>query len=276
MLWPLHAEQIVLTFFMCYFKISVLQDFYKTGTWQQLYVDLQCKLYLNLHKSHYKCWLMCQFQVYGTRSHYVIAVWCKSRSLVFRNNRLSVSYGKSTIPSSHATRIEEFLREKCKSCSKVSFCVISGFSARVHAYICTHIKQRETYNYFYIHRIPVGTSQELQSLLIGLLRRNAKERMPFDVFFNHPFLQRNVPNIQQSVAPDLPSPFASSQKSNVIVAPAINNVPKASSNNNINNNVNNNVKNGEFIFVLLWNCEIMTESLMDEIYFCFGCDNRNR
>lgn len=94
-------------------------------------------------------------------------------------------------------------------------------------------------------KIPIGTSQELQSLLIGLLRRNAKERMPFDVFFNHPFLQRNVPNIQQSVAPDLPSPFAPSQKSNVIVAPAINNVPKASSNNNINNNVNNNVKNVE-------------------------------
>jgi hypothetical protein len=26
---------------------------------------------------------------------------------------------------------------------------------------------------------------------MGLLRRNAKERMPFDVFFNHAFLQRN-------------------------------------------------------------------------------------
>lgn len=116
--------------------------------------------------------------------------------------------------------------------------------------------------HLFIHRIPVGTSQELQSLLIGLLRRNAKERMPFDVFFNHPFLQRNVPNIQQSVAPDLPSPFAPSQKSNVIVAPATNNVPKASSNNNINNNVNNNMKNGEFIFVLYGIVKIMTESLL--------------
>lgn len=86
--------------------------------------------------------------------------------------------------------------------------------------------------------------------------------MPFDVFFNHPFLQRNVPNIQQSVAPDLPSPFAPSQKSNVIVAPATNNVPKASSNNNINNNVNNNMKNGEFIFVLYGIVKIMTESLL--------------
>lgn len=135
------------------------------------------------------------------------------------------------------------------------------------------------FSFPFIHRIPVGTSQELQSLLIGLLRRNAKERMPFDVFFNHPFLQRNVPNIQQSVAPDLPSPFAPSQKSNVNVAPATNNVPKASSNNNINNNVNNNMKNGEFIFLIffaLWNRKIMTNSLMDEIYFCFGCDTRNR
>lgn len=36
----------------------------------------------------------------------------------------------------------------------------------------------------------MGTSPELTDLLMGLLRRNAKERMPFDVFFNHAFLQR--------------------------------------------------------------------------------------
>jgi hypothetical protein len=36
--------------------------------------------------------------------------------------------------------------------------------------------------------------------LFGLLRRNAKERMPFDVFFNHPFLQRNPPSQQQQAA----------------------------------------------------------------------------
>ncbi|XP_047533557.1 serine/threonine-protein kinase unc-51 isoform X4 [Vanessa atalanta] len=39
-------------------------------------------------------------------------------------------------------------------------------------------------------KMPSGTSPELCNLLIGLLRRNARERMPFEVFFNHPFLQR--------------------------------------------------------------------------------------
>uniref|UniRef100_A0A182UD11 Protein kinase domain-containing protein n=1 Tax=Anopheles melas TaxID=34690 RepID=A0A182UD11_9DIPT len=39
-------------------------------------------------------------------------------------------------------------------------------------------------------KIPSGTSKELTDLLMGLLRRNAKERMNFDTFFNHPFLQR--------------------------------------------------------------------------------------
>ncbi|PZC81447.1 hypothetical protein B5X24_HaOG212652 [Helicoverpa armigera] len=39
-------------------------------------------------------------------------------------------------------------------------------------------------------KMPAGTSPELCSLLIGLLRRNPRERMPFEAFFNHPFLQR--------------------------------------------------------------------------------------
>ncbi|CAG9561834.1 unnamed protein product [Danaus chrysippus] len=39
-------------------------------------------------------------------------------------------------------------------------------------------------------KMPSGTSPELCNLLIGLLRRNSRERMPFEVFFNHPFLQR--------------------------------------------------------------------------------------
>ncbi|XP_026327081.1 serine/threonine-protein kinase unc-51 isoform X2 [Hyposmocoma kahamanoa] len=39
-------------------------------------------------------------------------------------------------------------------------------------------------------KMPPGTSSELCSLLIGLLRRNPRERMPFETFFNHPFLQR--------------------------------------------------------------------------------------
>ncbi|XP_063825641.1 serine/threonine-protein kinase unc-51 isoform X3 [Ostrinia nubilalis] len=39
-------------------------------------------------------------------------------------------------------------------------------------------------------KMPSGTSAELCSLLIGLLRRSPRERMPFETFFNHPFLQR--------------------------------------------------------------------------------------
>ncbi|XP_024941837.1 serine/threonine-protein kinase unc-51 [Cephus cinctus] len=38
-------------------------------------------------------------------------------------------------------------------------------------------------------KIPAGTSPELSDLLMGLLRRNARDRMPFDEFFGHPFLQ---------------------------------------------------------------------------------------
>jgi len=53
---------------------------------------------------------------------------------------------------------------------------------------------------FACFRVPIGTSPELQDLLFGLLRRNAKERMPFDVFFNHPFLQRHPPAPQQQAA----------------------------------------------------------------------------
>jgi hypothetical protein len=85
-------------------------------------------------------------------------------------------------------------------------------------------------------------------MLIGLLRRNAKERMPFDVFFNHSFLQRNPPT-PQSAAADLPSPFTQQQQpsankpSNVVV-----NVPPVTLTHHqqvATNNNNNNVKNGE-------------------------------
>lgn len=39
-------------------------------------------------------------------------------------------------------------------------------------------------------KIPHGTSADLTDLLMGLLRRNAKDRMSFERFFVHPFLQR--------------------------------------------------------------------------------------
>lgn len=49
------------------------------------------------------------------------------------------------------------------------------------------------FNFFYF-RIPPGTSPELSDLLMGLLRRNARDRMPFDEFFGHPFLQGSREN----------------------------------------------------------------------------------
>ncbi|XP_037024715.1 serine/threonine-protein kinase ULK2 [Bradysia coprophila] len=44
-----------------------------------------------------------------------------------------------------------------------------------------------------IPKVPSATSPELCDLLIGLLRRNAKDRMSFDNFFCHAFLQRAKP-----------------------------------------------------------------------------------
>ena len=46
-----------------------------------------------------------------------------------------------------------------------------------------------------VNRIPVGTSPELAVLLQGLLRRNAKDRMEFDDFFNHPFIRKTQPQV---------------------------------------------------------------------------------
>lgn len=41
---------------------------------------------------------------------------------------------------------------------------------------------------FSFFSIPPGTSPELTNLLMGLLRREATDRMDFDQFFGHPFL----------------------------------------------------------------------------------------
>lgn len=49
-------------------------------------------------------------------------------------------------------------------------------------------------------KIPHGTSPELTDLLLNLLRRNAKDRMSFERFFVHPFLQRNAPQQQAGTA----------------------------------------------------------------------------
>lgn len=63
-------------------------------------------------------------------------------------------------------------------------------------------------------KIPSGTSKELIDLLMGLLRRNAKERMNFDTFFNHPFLQRAETPQGQNDPAQLPgsAPFGATGK----------------------------------------------------------------
>lgn len=73
--------------------------------------------------------------------------------------------------------------------------------------------------------------------------------MPFDVFFNHSFLQRNPPTPQQSAAADLPSPFTTQQPSAHKPSNVVTNVPAATLTQKQQiaaNNNNNNVKNGEF------------------------------
>ena len=47
--------------------------------------------------------------------------------------------------------------------------------------------------FFLVRRIPAGTSPELVNLLLGLLKRNARDRMSFETFFNHPFIRNHRP-----------------------------------------------------------------------------------
>jgi len=58
----------------------------------------------------------------------------------------------------------------------------------------------------FLPRIPSGTSPELADLLLGLLRRNARDRIPFDSFFNHSFLQRRPEPSPPHSPPSCPLP----------------------------------------------------------------------
>ena len=46
---------------------------------------------------------------------------------------------------------------------------------------------------FFVIRIPNGTSPELTNLLCGLLKRDARDRLDFDTFFNHTFIRPPPP-----------------------------------------------------------------------------------
>ncbi len=52
-------------------------------------------------------------------------------------------------------------------------------------------------------RIPSGTSKELTSLLLCLLKRDAKDRMDFEEFFHHPFIRPKDQGAEQPKPPQL-------------------------------------------------------------------------
>lgn len=53
-----------------------------------------------------------------------------------------------------------------------------------------------------LNRIPPGTSPDLSNLLMGLLKRNSKDRMAFDDFFTHPFMHKQ--QVQQALVESPP------------------------------------------------------------------------
>ncbi|CAH1100041.1 unnamed protein product [Psylliodes chrysocephalus] len=69
-------------------------------------------------------------------------------------------------------------------------------------------------------KIPFGTSPELSELLMGLLKRNARDRMNFETFFNHKFLKRPEPPQSQSpLQGDLPLPIYGSPPISAVKIP---------------------------------------------------------
>ncbi|XP_045475967.1 serine/threonine-protein kinase unc-51-like isoform X2 [Harmonia axyridis] len=56
-------------------------------------------------------------------------------------------------------------------------------------------------------KMPSSTSPELQDFLTRLMKRNPKERLSFDEFFNHPFLQRDQYHRKSPIPGDFPLPF---------------------------------------------------------------------
>lgn len=78
--------------------------------------------------------------------------------------------------------------------------------APFHAQTPQALKQFYEKNANLSPRIPLGTSKELVDLLTGLLKRNAKDRMDFETFFNHDFIRTT----QKSATPTPASASASS------------------------------------------------------------------
>ncbi|KRT86833.1 protein kinase, partial [Oryctes borbonicus] len=89
------------------------------------------------------------------------------------------------------------------SLGTIVFQCLTG-KAAFHATTPQALKQFYEKNANLAPKIPVGTSPELCDLLNGLLKRNARERMNFETFFNHKFLQRLEPPAPNLTAVDLP------------------------------------------------------------------------
>ncbi|KAK9696256.1 Protein kinase domain [Popillia japonica] len=89
------------------------------------------------------------------------------------------------------------------SLGTIVFQCLTG-KAAFHATTPQALKQFYEKNANLAPKIPIGTSPELCDLLNGLLKRNARERMNFETFFNHKFLQRLEPPAAPLTAVDLP------------------------------------------------------------------------
>ncbi|XP_056274398.1 serine/threonine-protein kinase ULK1a isoform X2 [Pseudoliparis swirei] len=61
--------------------------------------------------------------------------------------------------------------------------------------------------------IPKETSSNLRHLMLGLLQRNHKDRISFDEFFHHPFLEKNSSTRKCSPVPVIPFPSSGSVSS---------------------------------------------------------------
>ncbi|XP_046389863.1 serine/threonine-protein kinase ULK2 isoform X2 [Ischnura elegans] len=68
-------------------------------------------------------------------------------------------------------------------------------------------------------KIPAGTSAELAHLLLHLLRRNARDRMEFDDFFSHPFLQWPTSGYRGAGVANLPPNPSSHHASSAVPNP---------------------------------------------------------
>lgn len=99
----------------------------------------------------------------------------------------------------------------------------------------------------FVRRIPSGTSPELTALLQGLLRRNAKDRMEFDDFFNHSFIRKSHP---ASTTPPLPVPslvrLSTPPKSPPVTVPS---KPASTNSGTQNNNATTPEEADDFVLV---------------------------